>query len=68
MPITTPSELRQFLTSLGISARKAFSQNFLIDQNIVKKILSEADLKDGDSILEIGPGPGALTEQILKKM
>jgi 16S rRNA (adenine1518-N6/adenine1519-N6)-dimethyltransferase len=67
MPITTPSELRQFLISLGISARKAFSQNFLIDQNIVQKILSEADLKDGDSILEIGPGPGALTEQILKK-
>ncbi|MES2273717.1 MAG: rRNA adenine dimethyltransferase family protein, partial [Chlamydiota bacterium] len=42
------------------------SQNFLIDQNIVHKILRIADVQPGDSVLEIGPGPGALTSALLE--
>ncbi|MGH2612339.1 MAG: ribosomal RNA small subunit methyltransferase A, partial [Rhabdochlamydiaceae bacterium] len=44
---------------------KFLSQNFLIDGNIVRKIVKFAEVKKGDSILEIGPGPGALTEELL---
>jgi 16S rRNA (adenine1518-N6/adenine1519-N6)-dimethyltransferase len=63
MPIYRPSELHQ----LGVRAKKSLSQNFLIDQNILEKICVAADIQPGDNILEIGPGPGALTECMLKK-
>lgn len=42
------------------------SQNFLIDRNIIQKILMLADIQPGDKILEIGPGPGALTFSLLE--
>ena len=46
-------------------ARKRFGQNFLTDQNVAAKILRLADLKEGDTVIEVGPGLGALTEGIL---
>jgi 16S rRNA (adenine1518-N6/adenine1519-N6)-dimethyltransferase len=67
MPIYKPSELFFFLETLGIKPKKSLSQNFLIDQNIVNKILQELHLEDGDYVLEIGPGPGVLTEALLEK-
>ena len=48
-----------------IRAKKSLSQNFLIDKNILKKIVSIIEIKD-KSILEIGPGTGNLTSYILK--
>ncbi len=60
------SKLRDFLESLGVDARKGLSQNFLIDGNILRKIASAANVQPGDLILEIGPGPGALTELLLE--
>lgn len=45
-------------------AQKRLGQNFLIDPNIVRKILSVARLQPGDSVLEIGPGRGALTKAL----
>ena len=47
-------------------AKKSLGQNFLIDNNIIKKILNLTEIKDRD-IIEIGPGQGALTNEILKK-
>jgi 16S rRNA (adenine1518-N6/adenine1519-N6)-dimethyltransferase len=61
------SKLIPFLTSLGIAPKKGLSQNFLIDSNVVHKIVQMADVKPGDVVLEIGPGPGALTEVLLQK-
>lgn len=61
------SELQSFLKELGVDARKGLSQNFLIDGNILRKIADAAHVKAGDSILEIGPGPGALTELLLER-
>ena len=49
-----------------IRAKKSLGQNFLIDQNIIDKIVNILELKN-KSILEIGPGTGNLTEGILKK-
>ncbi|MBA3957547.1 MAG: ribosomal RNA small subunit methyltransferase A [Parachlamydiaceae bacterium] len=67
MPIYKPSELRQFLNELGISPKKVLSQNFLIDGNIIRKIVEAADVQPGDVVLEIGPGPGSLSEALLEK-
>jgi 16S rRNA (adenine1518-N6/adenine1519-N6)-dimethyltransferase len=45
----------------GFSTKKRFGQNFLIDQNIVERIIQTADVRRGEWALEIGPGLGALT-------
>jgi 16S rRNA (adenine1518-N6/adenine1519-N6)-dimethyltransferase len=45
---------------------KRFGQNFLQDQNIVKKIISEIDPKENELIVEIGPGQGAITSLLLE--
>lgn len=61
-----PGALRHFLEELGIHPRKGLSQNFLIDGNIIRKIVQAGDVQPGEFILEIGPGPGALTEALLQ--
>jgi len=43
---------------------KRFGQNFLQDQNIIRKIISEIDPKENEKIIEIGPGQGALTQHL----
>jgi 16S rRNA (adenine1518-N6/adenine1519-N6)-dimethyltransferase len=45
--------------------RKRFGQNFLRDQHVLDRIVAAADFKPDDRILEIGPGPGALTDRLL---
>ena len=67
MPLYRPSELRALLNELGTHPKKSHSQNFLIDGNIIRKIADFAEVKEGDQILEIGPGPGALTEELLRR-
>ena len=49
-----------------IRAKKSLGQNFLIDQNIINKIVNIVDIKD-KNVLEIGPGTGNLTIEILKR-
>ena len=49
-----------------IKAKKSLGQNFLVDKNIIEKIINSATIKD-KIILEIGPGTGNLTNYILKK-
>ena len=49
-----------------IKAKKSLGQNFLIDQNIIDKIVNIIDVRD-KNILEVGPGTGNLTEKILMK-
>ncbi len=67
MRIFRPSELKEFLEVEGVAALKGLSQNFLIDGNIIRKILAAARVEEGDAIIEIGPGPGALTEALLEQ-
>jgi 16S rRNA (adenine1518-N6/adenine1519-N6)-dimethyltransferase len=66
MPIYKPTELRLFLDSLGIAPKKGLSQNFLIDGNIIRKIVSVSNVQPGDLVLEVGPGPGSLTQALLE--
>lgn len=65
MAMYKPTELRDFLQQLGIAPKKVLSQNFLIDGNVIRKILATAQVASGDLVLEIGPGPGSLTEALL---
>ncbi len=60
------SELKAFLEELNIDAKKGLSQNFLIDGNILDKIIRAAHIEPHDKVIEVGPGPGALTERLLK--
>jgi 16S rRNA (adenine1518-N6/adenine1519-N6)-dimethyltransferase len=67
MALYKPSALRAFLEEIGASPKKSLSQNFLIDGNIIRKIVTLASVQPGDSVLEIGPGPGVLTEELLAR-
>ena len=49
-----------------VKAKKSLGQNFLIDKNVIHKIISISNILDKD-VLEIGPGTGSLTEYILKE-
>ncbi len=52
----------------NIKPSKHLGQNFLIDKKVVKKIIKAANLKSTDTVLEIGPGLGALTKDLAKKV
>ena len=47
--------------------KKKFGQNFLQDKNIIKKIANVAETNNEDLIIEVGPGAGALTEELVQK-
>ena len=47
--------------------KKSLGQNFLIDENIIKKIVNLGNISNSDSVLEVGPGSGKLTKEILMK-
>ena len=49
-----------------MNPKKSLGQNFLIDKNIIKKIISLVKIKN-KNIIEIGPGKGALTSEIIKQ-
>ena len=49
-----------------IRAKKSLGQNFLIDKNIIDKIINTVPIT-GNEVLEVGPGTGNLTKEILKK-
>jgi len=60
------SEVLLILKQLGIRPNKNLGQNFLINKNTVSKIILESNIKKDQSILEIGSGLGALTEDLVK--
>jgi 16S rRNA (adenine1518-N6/adenine1519-N6)-dimethyltransferase len=59
-------EVRAVLESIGKRANKRLGQNFLLDDSVVKRQVGFADLSSKDTVLEIGPGLGNLTEVLLK--
>ena len=60
----TLTEVRQLLIQLDIHPSKGLGQNFLIDGNILDIITREADIRSTETVLEIGPGLGALTNKL----
>jgi len=61
MNLCLPSVLKEILNRHGFSFSKSLGQNFLIDENVLNKILSASDIGEGSCVLEIGPGAGTLT-------
>ena len=62
MYLGNPTNTIKILEKYGFSFQKKYGQNFLIDSNIVKKIVQEAGVKKDDFVLEIGPGIGTMTQ------
>lgn len=55
---------RHVLQRYGLHPKKGLGQNFLVDESALRRIVAAADLTDRDSVLEIGPGLGALTRHL----
>src|SRR5690625_2619161 len=62
--IATPSKTKEYLDKYQFSFKKSLGQNFIIDVNILKNILNVAGVTKETGVIEIGPGIGALTEQL----
>ncbi|WP_151737896.1 16S rRNA (adenine(1518)-N(6)/adenine(1519)-N(6))-dimethyltransferase RsmA [Paenibacillus tengchongensis] len=65
--ISSPSRTKDIISRYGFSFKKSLGQNFLIDQNILDKIVSAAQLDRSSGALEIGPGIGALTQRLAEE-
>jgi 16S rRNA (adenine1518-N6/adenine1519-N6)-dimethyltransferase len=68
MELTSPSIIKELLTKYSAKPSKGLGQNFLIDKNILNKIIETACLKKDDIVLEIGPGVGTLTQELAKNV
>ncbi|MBT4936583.1 ribosomal RNA small subunit methyltransferase A [Candidatus Peregrinibacteria bacterium] len=66
MNLTNPEELAALLKKFGFHTQKKLGQNFLVCEKTLQTIIEAAGIQENDEILEIGPGPGALTQEILK--
>lgn len=60
--IASVGKVKEILEKYDLSAKKAFGQNFLIDSNIINKIVTKANVNKNTGVIEIGPGLGSLTE------
>ena len=65
--IATPRRTKEIIQRHGFSFKKSLGQNFLIDQNILNKIVAAAGLDKTKGALEVGPGIGALTEKLAEE-
>lgn len=65
-PYATPSATREVLERHGLYTKYALGQNFLVNDDIVQKIVALADIRPADHILEVGPGIGTLTAALLQ--
>ncbi len=65
--IATPIRTQEILKKYGFAFKKSLGQNFLIDTNILRRIVDHAELTEESGAIEIGPGIGALTEQLAKR-
>ena len=64
--IATPIRTQEILKKYGFSFKKSLGQNFLIDPNILRNIVSHANLTENSGAIEVGPGIGALTRSAKK--
>jgi len=58
---------RDLLHAYGLRAKKNLSQNFLLNQRLLRQLVKAAGIMPGHRVIEVGPGPGNLTRAILEK-
>lgn len=63
----TLAEIKESLSARSLSPRHAFGQNFLIDHNLIRRLVDASGVTPGDTVLEIGPGTGTLTDELLAR-
>lgn len=61
----TPSEVKALLAQYGISPMKSKGQNFLLDEGVADREIEYLTIMPGETVLEVGPGLGILTERVL---
>jgi len=61
------SDLQQLMIDYRFRPKKKLAQHFIISEELIEKMIKEADLKPKDTVLEIGPGLGFLTQFMLEK-
>ncbi|MDA9461114.1 Dimethyladenosine transferase [Enterococcus mundtii 3F] len=64
--IATPTRTKEILLKHGFSFKKSLGQNFLTEPNILRKIIETGQIDQQTNVIEVGPGIGALTEQIAR--
>jgi 16S rRNA (adenine1518-N6/adenine1519-N6)-dimethyltransferase len=64
---SSPSAIRRLIHDLGTFPRKKWGQNFLIDHNIIARIVASSQLDKEDFVVEIGPGLGGLTQELARE-
>ena len=64
--IATPSRTKEILVKHGFSFKKSLGQNFLTEPNILRKIVETGQINEQTNVIEVGPGIGALTEQLAR--
>lgn len=62
--IATPSRTKQILNKYNFSFKKSLGQNFIVDVNILENMIQKSGITKRSGVIEIGPGIGALTEQL----
>ena len=65
--LTSISTIKYIMKKYGFKFSKGLGQNFIIDENIVEKILNGADISENDFILEVGPGIGVMTKAMAER-
>ncbi len=65
--IATPTRTREIIDKFNLRLKKSLGQNFLIDTNILRRIVDLAEINETTGVIEIGPGIGALTEQLASR-
>jgi 16S rRNA (adenine1518-N6/adenine1519-N6)-dimethyltransferase len=64
--VTDPPEpLREIISRHGLQARKSLGQNFILDRQLLARIAAVPGPLDGETVYEVGPGPGGLTRALL---
>jgi 16S rRNA (adenine1518-N6/adenine1519-N6)-dimethyltransferase len=65
--LTSPRKVKEIIERHAFRFSKSLGQNFLIDENILKKIVNGADIQEEDGVLEVGPGIGTLTRELARR-
>lgn len=60
----SPKKMNELLDSNDFKFKKKFGQNFIVDGNVIDKIISSADIDKNTMVIEIGPGAGSLTYKL----
>lgn len=66
MALVNQTEIKRHLDAMDVNPSKKLGQNFLIDENVARWIVDQLDVVAGDTVVEVGPGTGALTEHVVE--